>query len=97
LTIIVLFSGATGAHGQESAGKEEIQNLEKNPVPLPTLQPHPQYELSAAVDYSWLGRTGFSDNNADSRIAEAKDFHSGISVNKTSSVIWTLVFRLPIR
>src|SRR3984893_9216382 len=30
-------------------------------------------------------------------IEEVKDFHLGISVNKTSSANWTLVFRLPIR
>src|SRR5258708_12266298 len=77
LTIIVLFSGASGAHGQESAGKEEIQNLEKNPVPLPTLQPHPQYELSAAVDYSWVGSASFNDNNADSRNNRGQRFPLG--------------------
>jgi len=77
LTIIVLFSGATGAHGQESAGKEEVQNLEKNPMPLPTLQPHPQYELSARVDYSWVGRASFNDNNADSRNSRGQRFPLG--------------------
>jgi hypothetical protein len=77
LTIIFLFSGASGAHGQESAGKDEIQNLGKNPVPLPTLQPHPRYELSAAVDYSWVGSTDFSDNNADSRNSRGQRFPLG--------------------
>src|SRR6267154_1404071 len=77
LTIIVLFSGAPGAHGQESAGKEDIQNLEKHPMPLPTLQPHPQYELSAAVDYSWVGSASFNDNNADSRNSRGQRFPLG--------------------
>ena len=77
LTIIVLFSGAPGGHGQESAGKEEIHNLEKNPVPLPTLQPQAQYELSAAVDYSWVGSASFSDNNADSRNSRGQRFPLG--------------------
>jgi len=77
LTIIALLSGATGAHGQEFAGKEEVQNLEKNPVPLPTLQPHPQYELSARVDYSWVGRASFNDNNADSRNSRGQRFPLG--------------------
>ena len=77
LTIIVLFSGASGAHGQESAGKEDIQNLEKNPLPLPTLRPHPQYELSAAVDYSWVGSASFNDNNADSRNSRGQRFPLG--------------------
>ncbi|HEX3445741.1 MAG TPA: hypothetical protein VHS80_13580, partial [Chthoniobacterales bacterium] len=77
LTIIVLFSGAAAAHGQESTGKEEVQNLEKNPLPLPTMQPHPRYEVSAAVDYSWVGRTGFSDNNADSRNSRGQRFPLG--------------------
>src|SRR5260221_8748478 len=73
-TIIALLRGATGAHDQEFAGKEEVQNLEKNPEPLPTLQPHPQYELSARADYSWIGRASFNDNNADSRNSRAQRF-----------------------
>jgi hypothetical protein len=77
LTIIVLFSVAPGAHGQETAGKDAIQNLEKNPVPLPTPQPHPKYEISAAIDYSWVGSTGFSDNNADSRNSRGQRFPLG--------------------
>jgi len=77
LTIIVLFSGASGAHGQESSGKEDIQNFGKNPVPPLTLQPHPQYEISAAVDYSWVGRTSFNDNNADSRNSRGQRFPLG--------------------
>jgi hypothetical protein len=75
-TIIVLFSGVPGAHGQESSGKD-IQNLEKNPVPLPTPQPRPPYVLSAEVDYSWVGSTNFNDNNADSRNSRGQRFPLG--------------------
>jgi hypothetical protein len=75
-TIIVLFSGVPGAHGQESSGKD-IQNLEKNPLPLPTPQPRPPYVLSAEVDYSWVGSTNFNDNNADSRNSRGQRFPLG--------------------
>ncbi|HZC36656.1 MAG TPA: hypothetical protein VE242_13625, partial [Chthoniobacterales bacterium] len=77
LAIIILFSRAPSAHSQQSVGKEGIQNVEKNPLPLPTLQPRPRYELSAAVDYSWVGSTGFSDNNADSRNSRGQRFPLG--------------------
>jgi hypothetical protein len=93
-TIIVLFSGVAGAHGQESAGKEEIQNLEKNPVPLPTLQPHPQYQLSAEVNYSWVGSTSFNDNNADSRNSRGQRFALG-NIGE-QDIMGKLDLRIPI-
>ena len=94
LTIIVLFSGASGAHGQESSGKEDIQNFGKNPVHPLTLQPHPQYEISAAVDYSWVGRTSFNDNNADSRNSRGQRFPLG-NIGE-QDIIGKLDLRVPI-
>src|ERR1700704_6409539 len=52
MTIIVLFGGVYGAHGQDSAGKEVVQNLDKNPILLPTEPPRPKFLISAQVDYS---------------------------------------------
>src|SRR5258708_25244109 len=46
-------------------------------MPLPTLQLHPQYELSASVDYSWVGRASFNDNNGDSRNSGGQRFPLG--------------------
>src|SRR6202022_3287714 len=77
MTIIVLFGGTPAAHGQDSAGKEEVQNLERNPVLLPTEPPRPKYVLSTQVDYSWVGNAKFNDNNADTRNSRGQSFALG--------------------
>jgi hypothetical protein len=77
MTIIVLFGGTPGAHGQDSAGKAEVQNLEKNPVLLPTEPPRPKYVISTQVDYSWVGNASFNDNNADTRNSRGQSFALG--------------------
>jgi hypothetical protein len=84
LGLSVLISAVTGAQAQDAAGKEIISDSAKNPVTVPLEQPKRSDLLSLGLDYSWLGKAGFTDHN----------FSTGHLGEQT--VLGNLKFRIPV-